>query len=563
MKAQISTPLLASILIAMIMLLLVSTYAVSQRLIISAEPSPVPITMKHIKSDLDRDFSTLFCDAGLCISSNHPSESATLIFSLDYHSGLFGNVSNFTSSYVSFFNSTRAEFQTTGLSSQLSSNYLLLRDNATDSNYSLLINGNASLNFNSSIVDAYGLYYNCTNTTNIIWNQDIGDNRDIDLNFSLPGYVQDPINNTEINSKAAADGGVSYNGARYFVNVLGQTSSLGFDNTGPADLEHRTYLSFNTDYLPDDAIILSAEVLSYVETIVVSHGLDPEWRVDYLMGPDVIGPALTSGVWGNKGFVSVGSLDFKGSAGWRNFSIPSEYLDDISVDGQMDFELLPRWGDGVGPSEQAYMTIRQTEHILNAYHPYLMVRYSFSGQCSLNRSKNYSTNFTTACGPVNASFIQGNLYTNFSYMNFSLNTTSPTNQSTGLFPLMNLTSATLPNSDFSDICASGREPTYPAEITEQKYGSFSLGGSTVNIIAANRSNEYNTAYFDADGDCNFTEFNDEYFVVKGDWVNLGGKIAKLSDISQDGSSAQLEFTSAGVNSTLLNFRLVQPIYLNR
>ncbi|MFH1447954.1 MAG: hypothetical protein ABIG39_03765 [Candidatus Micrarchaeota archaeon] len=562
MKAQISSPILASMSIATILLLVVSIYAITQRLGIDADLSPVPLALRHIKADIDSDYYQLFCDAGLCVSSTHATD-AVLTFNLNHHSGFFGNLTNFTGSYSSFFNSTRSDFLTSDLSSQLQSNYLILQDNPTDSNYSVSGEENLTLNFNSSTVTAYSLYYACANTTNITWNQDIGDNQDIDLNFSLPGYDQIPINNTAINSKASADGGISYNGARYLVSPLGQTSSLGFDNSGPADMEHRTYLSFNTDYLPDDAVVLSADVFTYVQTTVVSPGVNPEWRVDYMMGRDVIGGSLTDLAWGNKGFVFVGAHDYKGIIEWKNFSIPSDYLDDISVDGQTDFELIPRWDGVVGPNERAYMLIRQTEHILNAYHPYMMVRYSFSGQCSLNRSENYSTTFNTTCGTVNVSFIEGNIYSNFSYMNMSLNATIPTNDTLGLFPLSNRTAVNAPNNGFSDICASGEEPTYPSGITEQKYGSFTLSGQTINMIIANRSDEYNTIYFDTNGNCNFTDSNDEYFVTTGEWIRLGDSPALIDSIAPDGTGAIIYFASAGTESTLLRTRLIQPIYLNR
>jgi len=373
-KAQISVQVLASIAVATFMLLVVSTYAANQRLLETSQTSPVPLALGHAKADIDSDNCALFCDAGLCVNSTH-SQEASLQFRLNFHPGLFPNMNNFSQSYSSFFNSSRSSLLTSGLASSLSSQYLLLSENSSDSNFSIRQTGNLSLSFNSSVATAYSLYLDCANTTDITWVPDLDSGQAVNVTFSVPGY-----------------------------SLLGS---------------------------------------------------------------------------------------------------------------------------------------------------------------SLNRSRNYSASFNTACDWVNISFITGNIYANFSYMNLSLNVTAPATGLVGVFPLANKTAINASGTTFASICAFVTEPSYTANISNRRYGSFSISGQLVNIILANRSGSFNTAYIDTDGNCNFTDFEDEYFVSPGEWVRLGQNVAKLAAMDLTGANVTFNFASAGVELSLLKARLVQPIYLNK
>ena len=164
---------------------------------------------------------------------------------------------------------------------------------------------------------------------------------------------------------------------------------------------------------------------------------------------------------------------------------------------------------------------------------------------------------------MNVSFITGNIYANFSYMNLSLNVTVPATGFVGIFPLANKTTINASGTTFASICAFGTEPSYTANISNRRYGSASISGQLVNIILANRSGSFNTAYIDTDGNCNFTDFEDEYFVSPGEWVRLGQSVAKLAAMDPTGANVTFNFASAGVELSLLKARLVQPIYLNK
>ena len=186
-KAQISVQVLASIAVATFMLLVVSTYAANQRLLEKSQTSPVPLALGHAKADIDSDNRALFCDAGLCINSSHQND-AVLSFNLNFHQNFFLNMSNFSQSYSSFFNSSRSSLLTSGLASSLSSQYLLLSENSTDSNFSIRQSGNMSLSFNSSVATAYSLYLDCANTTDIAWVPDLDSGQAVNVTFSVPGY---------------------------------------------------------------------------------------------------------------------------------------------------------------------------------------------------------------------------------------------------------------------------------------------------------------------------------------------------------------------------------------
>ncbi|MFH0817080.1 MAG: hypothetical protein V1909_00425, partial [Candidatus Micrarchaeota archaeon] len=214
-------------------------------------------------------------------------------------------------------------------------------------------------------------------------------------------------------------------------------------------------------------------------------------------------------------------------------------------------------------NKRALVSIRETEYTGTSYDPYLTVQYEIPGGPSLNRSLNYSTSFNSTCGQTNASFIMGNLHSNFSYQNVSLNVTIPTNGTVGVFPLLNKTTFVAPFSSFSSICASGREPSYPSGISTKNYFSFALSGQLINAIIVKRNGVFNTAYFDTNGNCNFTDFNDEYFITPGEWLKIGNASARLRSIAQDGANFTLEFASAGIEVSMLSARLVQPIYLNK
>ncbi len=562
-KAQ-SAQIIASVAIAMLMFILVAAYVSSQRLIIAHEQSPIPPALRHLKADIDSDYSTLFCDAGLCITSTH-SNDALISFNLNYHAGFFSSISNFTGSYNFLFDSSRLDILTSELAAALSSGRLLLGETATGSNYSLYNynEGNLSLNFNSSTVTAYSLHYDCENTSSVLWTPDLYPQQDIELSFTLPSYTQPPTNTSTISLSPDEDGSIRFDGTSYVVENSIFTSSMGFDNKDPREYENRTYLSFNTSVIPDDSTILIAHLFVYVDSYAVSSGTTPSWIVDYKMGPNIIGTTLTSEDWGDPGFVSAGTLDYAETTGWKDFVISQSRNSDISVTGQTDFELVGTWAGSVQNNKLALVSIRETEYAGTSYDPYVTIQYEIPGGPSMNRSLNYSTSYNSTCGVVNISIIQGNIYTNFSYQNVSINATIPTNNSLGVFLLHNMTTFNAPGSAFSSICLSGTEPEYPSAITDKTYGSFSVSDQTVNMILAKRSGSFNTAYLDTNGNCNFTDFTDEYFTIPGEWLRLGDGVARLDSIAPDGASVTFTFASAGMESTLLNARLTQPIYLNK
>ncbi len=563
-KGQTSTQILASATIATLMLTLVISYASTLRNLSTFEPNPVPMALRHIKSDFDSDYGTLFCDAGICINSTHSSD-AFITFKLNYHSEFFSNLTNFTGSYANLFNSTRSTLLPAGLDAHLASGYLLLSEMATGSNYSLFnfTTGNVSLNFNSSTVTAYSLHYNCTNTSSVLWAPDLYPHQGIEISFTLPNYNQPPTNTSNVSLSPDEDGSIRFDGTSYVVETGIPTSSMGLDNKDPVEYENRTYLSFNTSVIPDDSTILIAHLWLYVDSYDVSPGTHPAWIVDYKMGPSIIGTTLTSDDWGDPGFVSAGTLDYNQTTGWKDFIVSSSRHIDINVTGQTDFELVGTWAGSVQNNKKALVSIRETEYAGTSFDPYITIQYAIPGGPSINRSLNFSTSFNTTCGQTNISFIMGNLYSNFSYQNVTLNATIPTNSTVGVFPLFNKTTFYAPQSAFSSICASGSEPAYPSTATSTKYGSFHVSGQTINMVLAQRSGSFNTAYFDTNGNCNFTDSTDEYFITAGEWVRLEGYAAKLDSIASDGANATFTFASLSLESTLLKARLVQPIYLNK
>lgn len=558
-KAQ-SSHILASIAIAAIMFTLVSSYVSSQRIALKSEYSEVPAMLRHMKADLDSDFSTIFCDAGLCISSTHPG-SAILSYNLNYHSSLFSNLSNFTGSYAARFSSSRLNLSTSELLSALSSNRLLLRDNATDTNFSLrkMSNNNLSLNFNSSSVTSYSLFYNCTNTSAITWNPEITESGNIDFSFSVPDYHIQPEHSEELLSLSEIDGQIVYDNKEYYIITDRELSEIGFDKTFttyPDVAEAHSYLTFKTNNLPDDATILSASLIVFTDTLDY-NGHEPTWDVEYRMATDTIGDELTSDAWNNGRFTSMGTITYTPTTE-IDFDIPSEYLTMITLTGRTDFELVPTWADQIGEGEYALANIKQTESPTEQ--PVLKVTYIASGS-KISRSLNYSANFSTVCGPINVSIIKGNLYSNFSYMKFEMNTTIPTNETVGIFPYAGREKFATDSPVIK--CTGGREPTYPSTVSNATYGKSSISGTETNYILANRSGSFNTLYFDTNGNCNFTDFHDEYFITLGEWMHPVNRIGKLQAIASDGSNFTVDFASAGVEETLSRARLVQPIYLNK
>ncbi|MFH0818087.1 MAG: hypothetical protein V1909_05655, partial [Candidatus Micrarchaeota archaeon] len=343
-RAQSSAQILASVAIATLMLTLMVSYSSTQRILSTSEQTMVPLALRHIKTDVDSDYNALFCASGLCINSTHPKD-AFLTFNLNYHSGFFSNITNFTKSYSMFFNSTRLGFLESGLESQLSANSLLLAESATDSNYSLFSPsaGNMSLNFNSSTVTAYSLHYGCENTSAVLWTPDLRPQQGIELRFTLPNYTQPPTNTSTVHISPGEDGSIRFDGTSYVVQTAIPVSSMGFDNKASVEYENRTYLSFNTSAIPDDSTILIAHLWLYVDSYDVSLGTNPSWIVDYKMGPSIIGTTLTSADWGDLGFVSAGTLGYSETTGWKDFIVSSSRHPDINVTGQTDFELVGTW----------------------------------------------------------------------------------------------------------------------------------------------------------------------------------------------------------------------------
>jgi hypothetical protein len=77
----------------------------------------------------------------------------------------------------------------------------------------------------------------------------------------------------------------------------------------------------------------------------------------------------------------------------------------------------------------------------------------------------------------------------------------------------------------------------------------------------NESGNFSRLYLDENGDCDFTDFEDEYFIGTGTWAAAGEACVRIDSFAENGSSAILEF-AAGVEAEILKGRLVSPIYLN-
>ena len=379
-RAQVSPQILASIAIAAAMLTIVATYAMAQRGLAGSEPSPVPLALRHEKYDVDSDFHNLFCDAGLCVSSSHSGEAA-ITFSINANSALFQNLSNFTTTYGSYFNSSRRQLLLNGLEIQLESNTIQLGETATESSFSLSDRGIMELYFQSNSTDGYNFTLGCANTSEIDWTNADGGGAGVNFSLAVPGY-----------------------------NENDSMDSLGF----------------------------------------------------------------------------------------------------------------------------------------------------------------YFTSFETDCGEANISVINDSIYSNFSYQNVSLGVSLPTANPIGVFPMMIKGAIHAPGTAFSSICPTGAEPTYPPTVSNRRYGTFFIQQSssvdsriTTNFILANGSGSFNTAYFDTNNNCIFMDPEDEYFVTTGEWIEFGGRVARLDSFTPDGSGATFLLASAGAEGNIQPARLVQPIYIDR
>ncbi len=178
-------------------------------------------------------------------------------------------------------------------------------------------------------------------------------------------------------SVAGADGQITNAGGVKTVDSTSQNSQLTISTVG-AGSETRSYVSFNTSSIPDDATVTIANVSIYAAGYAIAGESNPTWNVDYRMGKDVIGVPLTSGAYGNGGFSSAGSLNYGGIRGYKNFTVPSGRFSDISLTGQTDFELAPMWAGDMLPAEAASLTIDQTEYAGTSYDPFMMITYTQS-----------------------------------------------------------------------------------------------------------------------------------------------------------------------------------------
>ncbi|MFH1448465.1 MAG: hypothetical protein ABIG39_06385 [Candidatus Micrarchaeota archaeon] len=191
----------------------------------------------------------------------------------------------------------------------------------------------------------------------------------LDNNEVLENVTGTTINTTTFYSTPGVDGHISFNGVKYLVSSIGDTSYIGEDRSGPSNIEYRSYFSFDTSDLLDGASVTGATLYAKSSSFVKSAGLDSGWRVDYYYGNDVLGVTLDTTDWGCCTYFD--GVDYEETTGWESISVPSAY---ISKTGDTDFELIENWA--VGANERKYVLIYQTDSLGLNSDPYLNVSYA-------------------------------------------------------------------------------------------------------------------------------------------------------------------------------------------
>lgn len=86
---------------------------------------------------------------------------------------------------------------------------------------------------------------------------------------------------------------------------------LVYDDTAP-NVSARTYVSFLTGSIPDNANITAVEIRLYLKEVIEELGIDVgEYKVDFHYDADRIGPSVTTGDWG--GYAYCGKKSWGGS----------------------------------------------------------------------------------------------------------------------------------------------------------------------------------------------------------------------------------------------------------
>ncbi len=177
-------------------------------------------------------------------------------------------------------------------------------------------------------------------------------------------------------STSAVDGDISYCDGTplvYNVGTDGTSSTIGQTKAvvcqGGSSVDYQSYLSFDTSGLDDDVTISTANLYVYASGYSKHKDESSVYGVDYYIGTDQIGSALTSADW-TFGSMNGSTYDWAETTGWKNKSISSPDSH-ISKTGDTDFNLRPNWTVGSNHYKYAYM--RQTEYSGVTSDPYLEV----------------------------------------------------------------------------------------------------------------------------------------------------------------------------------------------
>jgi archaellum component FlaG (FlaF/FlaG flagellin family) len=172
----------------------------------------------------------------------------------------------------------------------------------------------------------------------------------------------------KIYSSRYADGEVNKKGGAYIVNDMMNVSGIGLNYTPDGAMEEsRTYLSFDTSVIPDNAAVQTAGIYAYVFRYYAN--VSPTWYVNYSKANNVIGNNLTSGVWGP--FSYVGRANYAGTTGWKLHNMSGSY---INKQGDTDFELKPGWAITV-LGRWDNISIIESENNYPSYMPFLLLTY--------------------------------------------------------------------------------------------------------------------------------------------------------------------------------------------
>jgi len=173
------------------------------------------------------------------------------------------------------------------------------------------------------------------------------------------------------------------------------------------------------------------------------------------------------------------------------------------------------------------------------------VDFSCGSVCSINRDEEYYSNFSSPFGMANISFIDGVLFVNSSSF-FIVNFTSKPQK---FYFLWNETQHEV-NGAFSDICAQGTAPSHAS-----KFSSFEIEGATINVALGQ---DY--ASFDANNNCLFDDFDDEYKTREGDYVYLNNTLAVIKLLNS--THIVLHYVS-GSYGKIGKTKFAQPIFFNK